>query len=68
MKRLSICFCALVSVASIVAGAEPPMITDRPDQSDSPFVLPRGLFQIEGGASYGRRDQAGKLSRGRRSR
>ena len=60
MKRLTVCFCLVVSVASVVGGAEPRMIADRPDQSDSPFVLPRGLFQIEGGASYGRRNEPGE--------
>lgn len=59
MKRLLICVSALLAGASI-ADTEPPMTTDRPDQSDSPFVVPRGRFQIEGGGFYGQRDQAGE--------
>lgn len=59
MKRLLIHFSALLASASF-AVAEPPITTDRPDQSDSPFVVPRGLFQIEGGGFYGQRDQEGE--------
>lgn len=32
---------------------EPPLITDRPDQTESAFTVPKGLFQIEGGWGYG---------------
>jgi hypothetical protein len=60
MKRLLICFCVSVCAVLAVSGAEPPMVTDRPDQSDSPFVLSRGVFQIEGGGFYGQRDQGGE--------
>lgn len=44
--------------ALLLAGAaraeEPPLITDRPDQTESPYAVPPGLFQIEGGWGYGR--------------
>jgi hypothetical protein len=38
----------LLAVAPIAA-EEPELITDRPDQTESAFTVPRGLFQIEGG-------------------
>ncbi len=59
-RRALLCLCALLAWGSAVPGAEPPLLTDRPDQSDAPFVVPRGLFQIEGGVTHGERDQAGE--------
>ena len=40
--------------ASAHAAEEPPLITDRPDQTESAYTVPAGLFQIEGGWGYGR--------------
>ncbi len=62
MRRLSVLIClfTLACVSSAALGDEPPLITDRPDQVDSPFIVPRGLFQIEGGATHGERDMAGE--------
>jgi len=61
-KKLQVWLCVLVLTSSVLSGAEPPLVTDRPDQSDSPITVPRGLFQIEGGWRYGERDDAtGKL-------
>jgi hypothetical protein len=59
MKRLSIHVLALLASVSFTL-AETPIVTDRPDQCDTPFIVPRGLFQIEGGGFYGERDQAGE--------
>lgn len=36
-----------------------PLITDRPDQTESAAVVPRGLVQIEGGWGYARDVEAG---------
>jgi hypothetical protein len=45
-------------VASVVLPAdEPPLITDRPDQTESPSIVPRGLLQLEAGATYLRNDR-----------
>lgn len=30
----------------------PPMVTDRPDQTESPYTVPKGFLQIEGGFLY----------------
>lgn len=39
---------------------EPPLDTDRPDNCDSPYLVPKGLFQIEGGGAYGERSTEGQ--------
>jgi len=52
----------LCSAAFLGAGSsaeEPPLITDRPDQTESAYTVPPGLFQIEGGWGYGRGTEAG---------
>ncbi len=56
MKPVLACICGLVLVGSASWAEEPPLITDRPDQSIAPSLLPRGLFQIEGGGTLGQRD------------
>jgi hypothetical protein len=30
----------------------PPLVTDRPDQTESPVVVPRGMVQFEAGGLY----------------
>lgn len=52
---------SLVILASpSLAGEEPPLITDRPDQTESAFTVASGLFQIEGGWGYGERRTEGE--------
>ena len=58
MKRAIACLLAFVAFAFAAHGGEPPLLTDRPDQCDSPFTVPRGLFQVEGGGNYAERDTA----------
>lgn len=51
----------LVSILSLILGlassqayaAEPELITDRPDQTESAFTVPPKKFQLELGAAYG---------------
>lgn len=45
-------FCLAISSAVVIA-EEPPLITDRPDQTESAYTVPRGLFQLEAGWGYG---------------
>lgn len=46
---------AAVLVAAGGANAQPPeMVTDRPDQTESATVVPRGLFQVETGYLFTR--------------
>lgn len=49
-------------LAGLVAGATPdpgPIVTDRPDQTESAVVVPQGLVQIEAGAGVEASDDAG---------
>jgi hypothetical protein len=41
-----------VFLAAGIAWAKDPLITDRPDFTESAFVVGRGTVQLEGGASY----------------
>lgn len=60
MSRASIpAWLAVLSLAGPALAEEPPLITDRPDQTESAYTVPRGLFQIEGGYSYGRGTENG---------
>lgn len=46
---------AAVLTAAGGAGAQPPeLVTDRPDQTESAAVVPRGLFQVETGYLFSR--------------
>ncbi|MDQ7052465.1 MAG: transporter [candidate division KSB1 bacterium] len=52
--------CLLLPVGTGMAQPEPPSIsTDRPDQSESPFIVPKRHFQIETGFMYTRATAAG---------
>jgi hypothetical protein len=61
---------ALLIVASILvafpgaAQEEPPeLVTDRPDQTESAEVVPRGFFQLEGGWTHTADEQNGETER-----
>jgi hypothetical protein len=43
---------AAAILATTFANAEDPLITDRPDFTESAFVVGRGVVQLEGGVSY----------------
>ena len=54
MKRLAVVSgIVVVSLVASVARAKDPLITDRPDFTESTFVVGRGTVQLEGGATYG---------------
>lgn len=38
---------------ALCAAEEPPLVTDRPDQTESAFTVPARLFQLEAGWGYG---------------
>lgn len=44
--------CGFAVLASSQASAKDPLITDRPDFTESAFVVGRGTVQLEGGATY----------------
>ncbi len=46
-------------VPTVALAEEPSLITDRPDQTESAYTVPPGLFQIEAGWGYGERRDPG---------
>lgn len=57
--RSSFLLCGALLLGSAPRAEEPPLITDRPDQTESSYIVPPGLFQIEGGWAYGRGTEDG---------
>ena len=54
MKRLGVLCSLLVSCYAYAqdADVDPEMITDRPDATESPNTVPKGMIQVETGAFY----------------
>ncbi len=52
MKTLIFLGVALLGVTPLFAQTSPPLITDRPNQTESAFVVPDRHFQIETGAVF----------------
>jgi len=52
-----------VLTADTGSTAEPELVTDRPDQTESAVTVPRGLFQIEGGWGHGAGSDADSITR-----
>jgi len=52
MRRLLILLTGLFILANARAQEEPPLVTDRPDQTESSSVVPQWRLQIETGASH----------------
>jgi len=48
--------CGLLGLPGTIAAQVPPMITDRPDFTESAAVVPPGLVQVEGGYTFARTD------------
>lgn len=55
---------ALPSVASGQAAGSPPLVSDRPDFTESPFVVPPGFVQFELGMTHQRESGSGITSVG----
>jgi Putative MetA-pathway of phenol degradation len=49
LKRLVLTTCILLIINSIAAQQLSPIETDRPDQTETPFLTPKGWLQFEGG-------------------
>jgi hypothetical protein len=61
MKRVFGCLVLLITtVATVAAQQKPDIITDRPDQTESPSLVPRGGLQIETGFVY-ENDRVGSI-------
>lgn len=44
--------CSIVSSCSLYAQSREPIATDRPDQTETPAIVPKGMFQAETGFAY----------------
>lgn len=61
MKKIIFLFILLVSVWYVKAQTEKPeLVTDRPDQTEAPVLVPRGGLQVETGFVY-EKDRSGNL-------
>ncbi|MFZ5941547.1 MAG: transporter [Bacteroidota bacterium] len=49
MRLIQLCVLLTISTMIYAQNEAPELITDRPDQTESPTVVPRGAFQIETG-------------------
>jgi hypothetical protein len=56
-------FAPLLFLAA-TASAQEPLVTDRPDFTESVNVVDRGRFQLEGGATFTRSDETDELALG----
>lgn len=53
MKKALLIFCFFIIILSKTFAQELPSIqTDRPDQTECPFIVPKNYFQLENGFSY----------------
>lgn len=50
--RIGAALAAILALPARTQEPGPPLITDRPDQTESAFVVPRGAFQLELGTVY----------------
>lgn len=56
MKKLLFLFCVL-RCATIQAQTTDPIQADRPDQTETPSIVPKGMFQIETGFTFQKNDE-----------
>lgn len=55
MRSLFVVALLLAGTAAMLAAQDPPpLVTDRPDQTESAAIVPIGLFQVESGAVFSR--------------
>lgn len=47
----------IIALAAVQAQELPPIATDRPDQTETPFLVPARLFQVETGFTFERTDE-----------
>ena len=58
-------YLATCALAPPAAGASPELVTDRPDQTESSNLVPKGYLQLETGWSFARDDTGGVRRRDR---
>ena len=61
MRKTILLFCALGSL-TIKAQTEP-IQADRPDQTETPAIVPKGMFQVETGFTFQKNDEISNSNR-----
>lgn len=61
MKKIVILVMLFVS-QSFVAQINEPIQADRPDQTETPAIVPRGMFQVETGFTFQKNDEISKTN------
>ena len=56
MKKILLLFCVLLSF-TIQAQTTEPIQCDRPDQTETPAIVPKGMFQVETGFTFQKNDK-----------
>jgi len=61
MKKILLTILIFISIRS-VSQIKDPIQTDRPDQTETPAIVPKGMFQVETGFSFQKNDSSSKLN------
>lgn len=61
MKKIVIFFMLFVS-QTFMAQINEPIQADRPDQTETPAIVPRGMFQVETGFTFQKNDEISKTN------
>jgi hypothetical protein len=64
LRSIGLLLLVVVAVSTVppltpAAASAPELVTDRPDQTESPIVVTRGYVQVEGGWTHGEREDGG---------
>jgi len=61
MKK-SVIFFMMFVAQTFVAQINEPIQADRPDQTETPAIVPRGMFQVETGFTFQKNDEISKTN------
>jgi len=61
MKKILLTIFIFISIRS-ESQIKDPIQTDRPDQTETPAIVPKGMFQVETGFSFQKNDSSSKLN------
>lgn len=61
MKK-SVIFFMMFGSQTFVAQINEPIQADRPDQTETPAIVPRGMFQVETGFTFQKNDEISKTN------
>ena len=58
--KLKLLFFLFLQTAFGIAQEKEPIQADRPDQTETPAIVPRGMFQVETGFTFQKNDEISK--------